>query len=108
MARRTIPLSDTQIKKAKAKAYKLFDGDGLFLFVNATGRKLWRQKYTSPTSAKEKTYSIGQYPDVTLAMARAERGRLRQLVKSGIDPSEEKQENKKVRMVQQNKKVGYF
>ena len=31
--------------KPKEKAYKLFDGDGLYLLVNPTGSKLWRLKY---------------------------------------------------------------
>jgi len=110
MARRTIPLSDTQIKKAKPKekGYKLFDGDGLFLFINITGGKLWRLKYTSPVSKKEKTYSIGKYPDITLATARIERGRLRQLIKNGIDPSQEKQANKKIQIVEETKRSDTF
>ncbi len=97
MARKTVPLSDTQIKNAKPKdkGYKLFDGDGLFLWVSPKGGKLWRFKYVSPVSGKEKTYSIGRYPDVTLAKARAKRESLRQLVQNTIDPSAEKQENKK-------------
>ena len=107
MARRTIPLSDTQIKKAKPKekGYKLFDGDGLFIWISPTGGKLWRLKYTSPVSSKEKTFSIGKYPDITLVTARAERVRLRQLVKNGIDPSGEKQENKKVQIEIEIKKT---
>jgi len=110
MARRTLPLTDTEIKKAKQKdkGYKLFDGDGLFLFVNNAGGKLWRLKYISPTSKKEKTYSIGKYPDITLATARSERERLRQLIKSGIDPSQEKQENKKIRITQEIDKTDTF
>ena len=110
MSRRTIPLTDTQIKKAKPKdkGYKLFDGDGLFLFVNNTGGKLWRLKYISPTTKKEKTYSIGKYPDITLVTARTERERLRQLIKSGIDPSQEKQENKKIHIKQEIDKTDTF
>lgn len=110
MARRTIPLTDTQIRKSKPKdkGYKLFDGDGLFLWINTSGGKLWRLKYISPDSKKEKTYSIGKYPDITLAVARSERERLRQLVKSGIDPSAEKQENKKVHIEIEKKKSDTF
>lgn len=110
MARRTIPLSDTQIKKAKPKekGYKLFDGDGLFLWISKTGGKLWRLKYISPVSAKEKTFSIGKYPDVTLAKARVERDHLRQLIANGIDPSEEKQQNKKEHIKTEIKKLDTF
>ncbi len=110
MARRTIPLSDTQIKKAKSKekGYKLSDGDGLFLWISPTGGKLWRLKYTSPVSGKERSYSMGKYPDITLATARVERERLRQLVKNGIDPSDEKQENKKAHIEIEIKKADTF
>lgn len=110
MARRTIPLSDIQIKKAKSKekGYKLFDGDGLFLWISSTGGKLWRLKYISPVSSKEKTYSIGKYPDITLSKARSERERLRQLVKNGIDPSDEKQENKKAQIKIEIQKADTF
>ncbi|WP_223891115.1 integrase arm-type DNA-binding domain-containing protein [Sulfurovum sp. TSL6] len=110
MARRTLPLTDTEIKKAKPKekGYKLFDGEGLFLWINTAGGKLWRLKYISPVSQKEKTYSIGKYPDITLAKARTERERLRQLIKSGIDPSQEKQENKKVRITKEINKADTF
>ena len=110
MARRTVPLSDTQIKKSKPKekGYKLFDGDGLFLWVSPKGGKLWRLKYTSPVSGKEKTYSIGKYPDVTLAKARVERDQLRQLIANGIDPSEEKQQNKKEHIETEIKKLDTF
>ena len=110
MARRIAPLTDTQIKKAKSKekGYKLFDGDGLFLWISPTGGKLWRLKYMSPLSGKEKTYSIGKYPEVTLANARIDRKRLRQLVASGIDPSDEKQENKKSQIKTEIQKADTF
>ncbi len=110
MARRTVPLSDTQIKKAKPKekGYKLFDGNGLFLWISNTGGKLWRLKYISPVSAKEKTFSIGKYPDVTLAKARVERDHLRQLIANGIDPSEEKQQNKKEHIEMETKRLDTF
>jgi Arm DNA-binding domain len=41
-----MPLTDTSIKNAKprAKKYKMFDGDGLFLEVQPTGAKYWRMK----------------------------------------------------------------
>jgi len=97
MARKTVPLTDTQIRNAKPKdkGYKLFDGDGLFLWISVKGAKLWRLKYNSPVSGKEKTYSIGKYPGVTLAAARDERIRLRRDIHNGIDPSDQKQESKR-------------
>jgi hypothetical protein len=46
------PLTDTQIRKAKAgdKAYKMPDGRGLLLTVTPAGGKLWRS--TASTARK--------------------------------------------------------
>jgi hypothetical protein len=40
-------LTDTAIRSARPreKAFKLFDGRGLYLEVTPTGGKLWRLKY---------------------------------------------------------------
>ena len=63
-------LTDTAIRAAKAedKARKLFDGDGLFLFVTPTGTKSWRLKYRYMN--KEKLLALGLYPQVSLKDAR--------------------------------------
>ena len=47
MARAVKPLNDVKIKNAKKKekAYKLFDGGGLYMEVTPNGSKLWRMKY---------------------------------------------------------------
>lgn len=54
--------------KAREKPYKLTDGEGLYLFVAATGTKSWRANYVD--GAKQKTRTYGCWPDVTLAEAR--------------------------------------
>jgi len=110
MAKKIIPLTDRQIKgaKPKDKAYKLFDGQGLFLLVNKTGGKLWRLKYKSPLNGKERTYSIGSYPDITLVVARAKRQELREKIANGIDPMEEKKENKVKKAQEEIKKSDTF
>jgi integrase len=71
MARRTLPLTDIEIKKAKPKEkdYKLSDGGGLYLLVKTNGSKLWRAKYYQ--DKKEKLASFGKYPDTGLAQARS-------------------------------------
>ncbi|MEO1923972.1 MAG: integrase arm-type DNA-binding domain-containing protein [Nautiliaceae bacterium] len=91
------PLSDTKIKRAKPKdkMYKMFDGDGLYLEVKPTGRKVWRIKYR--LSGKEKTYTIGDYPTVSLAQARAITREVKQKVLNGIDPVAERQEKKEIK-----------
>ena len=65
-----ILLTDTEIRKSKvgARAYRLPDGRGLFIFVTPTGGKLWRWKYRH--AGLQKLMSLGRYPDVPLSLAR--------------------------------------
>jgi Arm DNA-binding domain len=53
----------------------LFDGDGLFLFVNPNGSKWWRFKYRF--AGKNKMISLGTYPEISLKVARARRAQAR-------------------------------
>ena len=80
-------LSDVKLRTAKpmAKAYKIFDGGGLFLLVQPNGSKLWRLKYRY--LGKENLYSIGSYPAVGAAHARQARERVKALLSEGVDPS---------------------
>lgn len=84
------PLTPMEIAAAKPrdKAYKLFDGGGLYLEVLPTGGKSWRLKY--PYEGKEERITIGRYPEVALKDARAERERIRELVAAGINPREQR------------------
>ena len=88
MPRQTLPLTDTKIKKLKPKEklYKLFDGNGLYLEVKPNGVKTFRVKYK--LNNKEKTYTIGKYPDITLAEARRELKKVKELLRQNIDPVE--------------------
>jgi integrase len=63
-------LTIQEIKNAKAtdKPRKLYDRDGLYLFVTTAGGKLWRGKYR--VKGREKTLSLGPFPKVGLAEAR--------------------------------------
>ncbi|HYC55124.1 MAG TPA: integrase arm-type DNA-binding domain-containing protein [Candidatus Binatia bacterium] len=81
-----MPLTDVAIRTAKPreKAYKLFDGGGLYLEVNPTGGKWWRWKYRA--AGKEKRLSFGIYPDVPLKAARDKRDAARRQLAAGIDP----------------------
>src|SRR5260370_41423854 len=81
-------LTDAAIRKAKPgpKSSKLFDERGLFLLVHPSGGRWWRLKYR--IAGREKSISLGTYPDVPLADARAARDDARRLIAAGIDPSE--------------------
>jgi len=75
--------------KPKDKAYKLFDGGGLYLEVKPSNSKLWRLKYRY--LGKEKKLCIGEYPIITLAEARDHRDEAKKLLANGHDPSAVKQ-----------------
>lgn len=93
-----MPLSDTKIRnlKGKDKAYKVSDFEGLFVLVKPNGSRLWQFKYR--LDGKEKLLSIGVYPDVSLAQARKAKEQARAMVAEGIDPSEAKQDQKRLRL----------
>jgi integrase len=81
-----MPLNDLQCKAAKPKdkPFKLFDGEGLYLEIAKSGNKFWRLKYR--IGQKEKLLTIGDYPRISLLVARQEREKIRNEVKSGQDP----------------------
>ncbi|MCP3055852.1 tyrosine-type recombinase/integrase [Aurantimonas marianensis] len=81
-------LSDLQIKafRPSERPAKHSDGGGLHLLVSPTGSKLWRVSYRF--SGKQKLLSLGPYPTVSLADARARRDAAKSLLKQNIDPSE--------------------
>ena len=83
-------LTATAVKQAKpkSKAYKLWDGGGLYLLVNSQG-KYWRYDYRF--ADKRKTLAIGVYPDISLKAARETHQNAREGLASGIDPNTQKQ-----------------
>jgi integrase len=78
--------------KEKLKGYRLSDGGNLYLQVDPNGGKRWLVKYR--WHGKEKTYSGGTYPTVSLGDARKKRDEVEKLKVEGIDPSLHKQANK--------------
>lgn len=86
-------LTDIRCRTAKCdgqKIIKLGDGDGLYLWVFDTGRKVWHFRYKF--NCKEKGLSFGKYPQMTLGEARLECRRLGEILYRGIDPSAAKKE----------------
>ncbi|KHS96026.1 integrase domain-containing protein [Pectobacterium parvum] len=90
MARTTRPLTHTEVQKAKAadKDLTLHDGNGLFLLVKTTGKKLWRFRYQKPATGQRTMIGFGAYPALSLADARAMRDEKLSLLAKGIDPQE--------------------
>jgi hypothetical protein len=78
-------LTDLKIKNAKynnGKSRKLFDGDGLFVYITDKDRKKWRMQYSYGSKVKEMT--LGSYPAVSLQNARNKRDEVRALLAEGI------------------------
>ncbi len=105
MPKMVTQLNDTQIKNAKPKEkdYQLSDGQGLFLLVKTSSAKWWRFNYVSPNDGKRKLLSLGTYPEISLAKARARRDEARQKIAVGIDPSDERQQIKQSKKEEQEK-----
>lgn len=80
-------LTDTKLRslKPRASAYRIADANGLCIEVRPTGAKVWRYRYRC--AGKPSMVTMGEYPTMTLTEARAERVRLRGLVKGGADPA---------------------
>ena len=97
-----MPLTDTHIKTIKytGKPKKYFDGGGLFLFVSATGSKLWRMAYRF--EQKENLLSFGEYPAVSLKDARERREEAKKMLAKGIDPSMHKKAVKAAQLSEMN------
>jgi len=82
MAKKVTPLTNTQVKQAKAceKEFILADGDGLQLKIKPSGSKTWVFKYSKPFTKKRTNLGLGIYPEVSLAQARDKRKTYRELL----------------------------
>lgn len=94
------PLNDLRIKKAKKQAetdnatIKLADGvGGLTLTIKPDGTATWIYRYWL-TPTKDGKYTIGKYPDVTLAQARDEQKRAKEWVKQGLNPTKARKDER--------------
>lgn len=88
MARTTRPLTNTEVLRAKAteKDLTLHDGDGLFLLVKTSGKKLWRFRYQRPNTKQRTMIGLGAFPALSLANARGLRAEYLAFLANGIDP----------------------
>ncbi len=108
-------LTDTQCRNAKPKdkPYKLADEKGLYLEVKTSGVRAWRYRFEleKDGARKESVFAIGDYASIppgevleaaqarraggrfTLAEARDERTKARDLVKRGLNPAHQRQQD---------------
>ena len=78
-------LTESAIKDAKpgAKQFKLSDGGGLYLLVHSNGSKYWRFDFRF--EGKQKSSSLGVWPEVSLTEARFRRNEAKLKIKEGIN-----------------------
>lgn len=83
-------LTDTKLKSAKPrqKPYELADGGGLVADVMPSGTIAWRFRYR--LNGRREKVSMGKYPAISLAKARAKAAGYQVLVAEGQSPMREK------------------
>lgn len=80
-------------KYAKAGAANMHkDGDGLYLRVKSSGGSSWIYRYR--LKGKLRDMGLGSYPEVSLAEARPLAADARKLAKSGIDPLDDRKQQR--------------
>ena len=80
-------LTDTKLRALKPKeaSHRVADSNGLCIEVRPTGAKVWRYRYRY--AGKPSIVTMGEYPALSLMQARAERDKLRALLKGGANPA---------------------
>jgi integrase len=90
MAYKTLHLTSTTVKnlKPEEKMYRIKDTHtrGLHIEVATSGSKFWRYKYTF--HKQKKTMTLGKYPNVNLAQARADAYNHLNVLYDGSDPKQ--------------------
>jgi len=97
------PLSATQVKQAltnnkvkaateNGKVFKMRDGEGLHLRIRPNGSRTWVLEYVQPYTKKRTSLSFGTYPEISLAQAREEKTKVRELLSQNVDPKVQREE----------------
>ena len=88
-------LTDTKVKNAKVtdRRYKMYDAKGLYLEVRPSGAKTWRMRYQF--AGRDKKLTFGDYPAVSLAMARDLQIDAHRMLATAVDPGELKRQAKR-------------
>jgi integrase len=93
-------LTDAKIKKLKppleteSEPSKHSDAHGLQLHLFRNGRMSWTYAYRM--DGKQRSFTIGKYPQTTLAEARRKRDEARQQIEKGKDPNQAKKDAKRI------------
>lgn len=79
-----LTIKQIEAAKPKDKPYRLLDSNGLYLFVPASGKKVWQLRYR--IDGKERVMTLGKYPFMSPQEARDKSWLARKEVAAGIDP----------------------
>lgn len=92
-----MPLTNIEIKNAlpREKEYVMSDGGGLVILIKPSGSKLWRFRYSR--DGRKQKLSLGTYPEVTLASARAKAADARGQLSKGVSPVDERKKERQAR-----------
>lgn len=101
-------LKELSVKNAKPKKkiYKICDGERLYLVVYPTGTRVWRIIWK--TEQKDRQYTIGEYPTISLSEARERKLWANSLISKGIDPNEEIKREKKEQLIKETREKQTF
>ena len=101
-------------KRNDGKSSRLSDGMGLWLNVTSKQTKQFRFDYSRPNSKSEKlpngkrnTISLGKYPLLSLTEARKLRDKYKLLLDEGVDPSEWKKSQKRLKTLEKSSDVSF-
>jgi len=83
-----LTIKQIEAAKPKEKPYRLLDSNGLYLYVPASGKKVWQLRYQF--DGKEKVLTVGKYPITSLAEARDKAFEAKKQIAAGDDPSQSK------------------
>ncbi len=88
-------LTVKQIDAAKPtdKPYRISDGNGLYVYIPASGKKVWQLRYQF--EGKEKIHTVGKYPEIGPAEARNIAFEVKRDIAIGLNPAAKKKQQEK-------------
>ncbi|MDT3595724.1 tyrosine-type recombinase/integrase [Cronobacter malonaticus] len=79
--------------KPKDKPYRISDGNGLYVYIPASGKKVWQLRYQF--EGKEKIHTVGKYPEIGPAEARNIAFEVKRDIAIGLNPAAKKKQQEK-------------
>ncbi|EOC0832618.1 tyrosine-type recombinase/integrase [Cronobacter sakazakii] len=80
--------------KPKDKPYRISDGNGLYVYIPASGKKVWQLRYQF--EGKEKIHTVGKYPEIGPAEARNIAFEVKRDLAIGLNPAAKKKQQENV------------